>query len=123
MAEKKSLIYLAVFINPDFINLVELLLTSLKLYGGIDLTKTDLMVITDEGLKPKVDEVALKLGLPIQYYYLSINTKWQSSAARLEIFQNKYIDNYDTILYIDTDVLVNKNINTLLNLPILDDKL
>ena len=123
MTEKKSLIYLAVFINPDFINLVELLLTSLKLYGNLDLTKTDIMVLTDESLKPKVDEVSKKLGLPILYYYLNITTKWQSSAARLDIFQNEQIDNYDTILYVDTDILVNKDINTLLNLPIRDDKL
>ena len=123
MTEKKSLIYLAVFINPDFINLVDLLLTSLKLYGKFDASRTDIMVLTDETFKPKIDGIALKLGLPIQYYYLTINTKWQSSAARLDIFQNEHIDNYDTILYVDTDILVNKDINTLLNLPIRDDKL
>jgi hypothetical protein len=124
MTEKnKNLIYLALFINPDFINLLELLLTSMKLYGKLDTSTTDVMIMTDLKLQPKIDEVSKKIGIPLQYYYLDVPTKWQSSAARLEIFKYEHIDKYNTILYIDTDILLHKDINTLLNLQISDEKL
>jgi len=119
----KNLIYASVFFDPKFINLFELLLQSIKLYGTLDPSTTDILLLTDMVLQPRIEEVAQKIGIRLKYHLLTVTEKWESSAARLHIFEYPSIDTYDTILYIDTDVLVNKDINVLLNLHIHDDKL
>jgi lipopolysaccharide biosynthesis glycosyltransferase len=48
---------------------------------------------------------------------------FESSRCRLNIFYYKDINKYSKILYLDTDILINGNINSIFNLHIEDDKL
>jgi Glycosyl transferase family 8 len=120
---KRNLIYMCLFINPNYVNLLELLLNSIVLYAKVDFTTTDILVFTDAGLQPLIEAVANRLGVQLQYSFLQINTKWQASCARLDLFQYEHIDDYDKILYIDTDILLNRDVNTLFAMDIRDDKL
>lgn len=113
---------MCLFINPNYVNLLDLLLTSLALYANLNVDTTDILVFTDETLHPQIEAVAQRLGLPVLYSFLTIDTKWEASCARLKLFGYEHIDNYDKILYIDTDILLNKDINTLFALDILDTK-
>ena len=119
----KNLIYTCVFVNRKYVNLLELLLTSIKLYGKVDFEKTDILVFTDKDLHPSIEAIAKKLEIPLKYFFLTISTKWQASCARLELFSYEFVNQYDTILYLDTDILIHKNMNTLLNLELKNDKL
>lgn len=114
---------MCLFVNPNYVNLLELLLTSIKLYGKLQAETTDILVFTDETLYPSIDKVGKQLGLTLKYHFLTITTKWQASCARLELFDYESINEYDTILYIDTDILIQKDMNTLFSLPLQQDKL
>jgi len=120
---KRNLIYMCLFVNADYVNLLELLLRSMKLYGHINLETTDILVLTDEGLWPRIEKIGCDLGFPLKVFFLTINTKWEASCARIEIFKYEDIDMYDKILYLDTDILINRDINTIFALDIRADKL
>jgi lipopolysaccharide biosynthesis glycosyltransferase len=47
----------------------------------------------------------------------------ESSCCKLTIFQYKNIDTYQNILYVDTDVLVNSDVNVLFSIDISPEKL
>jgi hypothetical protein len=61
--------------------------------------------------------------LPILYYLLDLHTLFEAGCSRLNIFNYTDIHKYHTILYLDTDILVNSDINTLLNLEISSEKI
>jgi len=119
----KNLIYMCVFVNPNYVNLLRLLLTSIKLYAKVDFTTTDILIFTDETLKPSIEQIAVELDLPLKYTILKINTKWEAACSRLQIFQSEHIHNYDKILYLDTDILLHKDVNTIFNFDLREDKL
>jgi len=47
----------------------------------------------------------------------------EASSSRLSIFDYENIDRYDKILYLDTDILINSDMNRLLDIDICDNKL
>ena len=47
----------------------------------------------------------------------------KASCCKINIFQYENIDIYDKILYLDTDVLINSDVNILFNLEIASNKL
>jgi hypothetical protein len=120
---KRNLIYLALFVNPNYVNLLELLLRSMKLYGSVDLDTTDILILTDESLHPQIEQLGRDMGFPLKFFFLTISTKWEASCARIEIFKYEDISEYDKILYIDTDIIINRPIGTIFDLDIRSDKL
>jgi lipopolysaccharide biosynthesis glycosyltransferase len=54
---------------------------------------------------------------------LNIHDILSAACARLHIFNFPDIGKYDKLLYLDTDILINSNINKILDLPVDDDKL
>jgi hypothetical protein len=47
----------------------------------------------------------------------------EASCCKLKIFQYEDVDKYEKILYLDTDVLINSDINVLFDTPVSPDKL
>jgi hypothetical protein len=112
----KNLIYLCVFYNRDYIQLLELLIQSLYINSNIDNNNTDILIITSNDFYIEINEIIKKFELNVNYFLLEINNVFDAGCARLNIFDYEKINNYNKILYLDTDILINSNINNLFSL-------
>jgi lipopolysaccharide biosynthesis glycosyltransferase len=117
-----NLIYMCVFHQHSYINLLKLLITSISVNANINKEITDILVITSPSFQPLIQKELESFDLPLDYYLLDLNTLFESGCARLNIFTYDKINKYDNILYLDTDILVNSDVNVLFNLDISLDK-
>jgi len=118
-----NLIYMCVFHNQNYINLLKLLIRSISVKSNINKETTNILIITSPSFHPLIQKELLEFNLPIYYFILNLNTLMESSCCKINIFQYENIDIYDKILYLDTDVLINSDINILFNLEIAFNKL
>ena len=118
-----NLIYMCVFYNKDYINLLNLLIKSISVKSNINKETTNILIITSPSFQPLIQDKLSHFNLPLYYYILNLNTLMDASCCKINIFQYENIDMYDKILYLDTDVLINSDINILFNLEIAQDKL
>jgi lipopolysaccharide biosynthesis glycosyltransferase len=118
-----NLIYMCVFYQQRYIDLLELLISSISVKGNIDKETTDILIITSAQFQPLIHAILEDFNLPIQYYILDIYTPLHAACARLHIFSYDKINKYDTILYLDTDILINSDINKLFSLTLSSEKL
>jgi lipopolysaccharide biosynthesis glycosyltransferase len=79
--------------------------------------------MTSESFKDKINEELKEYNLPIYFYIQDLNTLFEAGCARLHIFYYKNIRMYNKILYLDADILINNDINTIFDLNIDNDKL
>ena len=117
---EKSLVYMCVFYNKDYIQLLRLLLCSIRFYSHP--LGADLLVITSRDLEPAIQELATSIGIPLHTMVLPCETLFEAACARLSIFEYPAIQQYAKVLYLDTDILIKKPLDALLRLP-LQDKL
>jgi lipopolysaccharide biosynthesis glycosyltransferase len=108
----KNLIYACVFYQSDYLILLEILLESIYKKGNIQ-PDTDILIITLPGFKDIIEPKIEYMKLPIKYYLLDIYDFYDSCCSRLRLFEYEHIDLYDNILYLDTDVLINNDMNLL----------
>ena len=118
-----NLIYICVFYKESYIRLLELLINSIYLKSNIDPSTTDILLLTSPNFQPIIKKILDKFKLPIHYYILQLNTLFEAGCARLNIFKYENIDKYNKILYLDTDILINNDINNILNIKISDNKI
>jgi lipopolysaccharide biosynthesis glycosyltransferase len=116
-----NLIYLCVFHNIDYLNLLELLVRSLAIKGNIDKSTTEVLIFTTPTFVDSIESKLSIFHIPILYHLLELDTLMEAGSARLFIFDYPEIEKYNKILYIDTDVLINSDINILFNLNIESD--
>lgn len=119
-----NLINICVFHNIQYIELFKYLFQSLYFNGKLD-DSIDVLVMTDESYKPHIEALLQYYNLPFNVYFMirPYTTMLESAAARLHIFEYEHIDRYEKILYLDTDILINNDLNVVLNLPIDDNKI
>ena len=118
-----NLIYLCVFHQESYIKLLRLLIESLNVKSNINIDTTHILIVTSPKFQKIIEKDISEYTLPIYYYTLELNTLFEAGCARLHIFEYNKITNYDKILYLDTDILINSDINVLFNIPISNDKL
>ena len=118
-----NLIYMCVFFQESYINLLQLLLKSIVIRANINKETTDILILTSTELRPLIQEKLDNLDLSLNYYILNLTTLFESACARLEIFDYNNINKYDNILYLDVDILINSDINILFNLDISSEKI
>jgi len=118
-----NLIYMCVFCQHSYINLLKLLITSISVKGNINKETTDILIITSPSFQPLIQQELAMCDLPLHYYTLDIDTIMGASCSKLKIFSYDRINNYNKILYLDTDVLINSDINILFNTEISSTKL
>jgi hypothetical protein len=123
--QNKNCIFLTLFMNKEYIKLLELFLHSLYLYGNVNKSTTDILIYTSSEFKDIIKNI-------FWYKYFNIkivindlkNTKVDACKARFDIFKilniNEY--NYNNILYLDTDIIINGDINKIFDIC-QDDKL
>ena len=118
-----NLIYMCVFYQQNYIKLLNLLILSISEKANINKETTHILIITSPLFQPLIQKSVEIYDLPLHYYILNINTLMESSWCKLNIFQYDVIDKYKKILYLDTDVLINSDINILFDTEISSDKL
>ena len=114
----KSLILVCVFFKEEYVQLLQLLLTSLLYFSNTG--DADLLIFTSEEFKPKIEVLARELGIPLHIHCLECKTVLDAGSSRLHIFEYPHINLYDKILYLDTDIIIQGDITTLLNKKIDD---
>jgi len=121
--KNKNLIYACVFHQEQYIDLLELLIKSISLKANLNKDTTDILIITSPDFLPLIQKKLSEYSLPLVYMTLDLHTKMEASCCKLNIFDYKDLDKYVKILYLDTDVLINSDINVLFNLEILPGKI
>ena len=112
----KKVIFVAVFTNINYVYMLSLLAKSIFLYGNID-DDTDILIYTSSKFKRIIENSSYYSPRRIRFFINnSIDTIDKACKSRLDLFDYKYIDKYDKILYLDTDILVQKNINFIFDL-------
>jgi len=116
----KNLVYCCVFYNKDYFKLLNLLLTSLKFFSSTH--NFDLLVLTNENMIECVQELAGRLKMNLLIKTFNFTTIFQAACSRLFIFYYENINSYDKILYLDTDIIIKKDLKKIFDINI-DDKL
>lgn len=116
----KNLVYCCVFYNKDYFKLLELLLKSMIVFSRYD--TFDFLIMTQEEFLPLVLELEIELRIKLKTFCIPCSNIFQAACARLSIFDYPLIEEYSKILYLDTDILIKKDITPVLDLEI-DDKL
>lgn len=119
-----NLIYMCVFHQESYIQLLKLLIHSISVKANIHPETTHILLYTSAAFQPLIEkELADYTSLPIRYILMEIDTLMKASCCKLNIFQYDQIHIYDKILYLDTDVLVNGDVNGLFRVDISPEKL
>ena len=118
-----NLIYACVFHNESYIKLLKILMLSIFIKGALNKDTTKILIVTSPSFKEKIEKALEIYDLPLAYFLLDLTTMFESGCARLNIFQYEDIYKYSKILYLDTDILINGDLNILLNKEISDDKI
>lgn len=103
-------IFVCVFNNPNYVDMVFLLLESIFIYGKLD-DNTNVLIYTTTRFMQRIKESHLynnKIEFEINDSYNSIDSACKS---RLDFFELQSISKYSKILYLDTDILVTQSIN------------
>jgi hypothetical protein len=117
----KSLIYLGVFFDHYYVNLLSLCLKSLVRFGNIP-PDTDILVFTSYDLAPYVDTAVHKVPFNVRVESLKeITTLRDAFGQRLSMPDYVDIFQYERILYLDTDILIGSSIEMLFSTPLKDD--
>jgi hypothetical protein len=118
----KTLLYFCVFSNSDYIKLLKLLLISLVIFTE-DLSQIDLLVFTSANLEEEIQKFAKSLNLTIDTYIFDFTGKDQALCARLYIFEYPLTQLYKQVLYLDTDIIIQGDLNKILQVSSLEEKL
>jgi lipopolysaccharide biosynthesis glycosyltransferase len=125
----KNLIYTGVFIKEEYIELLYLWMKSLCLYGNLDRNTTEVLIYTSEKFVLPICDRLKDLEhyqIPILFHTFGeghMTCIMQACSCRFQIFNNGFIQNYEKLLYLDTDILFNGDVNRLFNIPLDDNKI
>lgn len=117
----KYLVYFCVFHNTVYLDLLEFLLLSLRVFSGHH-PNIEYMVFVSESIVENVHRLINKLQFPIHIKVFDFKTQHEAGCARLHIFEYEFINNYSKILYLDTDIIVQGDIMTVFD-SLKEDKL
>jgi mannosyltransferase OCH1-like enzyme len=118
-----NLIFICVFHQTEYINLLKLLVASISQNANIDKETTEILIITSPMFKQLIQTELDGFEFRIDYYVLDLYSLFEAGCARLNIFKYDKIEKYDKILYLDTDILINSDINVLFNCELSADKI
>lgn len=126
------LVYMCVFYNRFYLQMMKLLLTTIRI--NTDYTKYSFLVMTTEDFRDDVVAVGNSVGVRLQIHiidpptvFLESESKrnlfgipnfepyaFHSSASKCRIFEVPGVEIYSHILYLDTDILIRKDFKDML---------
>jgi predicted O-methyltransferase YrrM len=107
-------IFICVFNQEKYVEMVYLLLESIFIYGNLD-NNTHILIYTCTNFMNMIRKSHLfskKIFFEINDTYTDVD---KACKARLDLFNLVSINNYNKILYLDTDILVKGDVNTVFN--------
>jgi lipopolysaccharide biosynthesis glycosyltransferase len=110
----KTIIYSCVFFNEKYINLVNLLLQSYKIFGNSP-DDVDYLIICNTHFQKKIEAIFYNLNISGKIWCIDLKTKFAAGYSRLNIFAYPEINLYKKILYLDCDILITNSINNILD--------
>jgi len=113
-----NLIYACLFLNKDQLDLLKLFLFSIKLYSNIE----EIVILTSSNFVEDLDKISIEFNISIKIMLTSCNSIEDSMVNRYKIFNYPEINKYSKILYLDLDIIIQKNLDILFNLE-LEDKI
>lgn len=111
-----NLVYICIFNNLQYIKLLELLLISGIIFGDVNDKEINFLIITTDNFVTEINKVFNKFNLNVNIQTITITNIYMALSARFNIFEYEKINNYNKILYIDTDILITGNLKTIFNL-------
>ena len=117
----KTIVYSCVFFNEKYIDLINLLLKSYKIFGNSP-DNVDYLIICNTNFQKKIQTILDNLNISGKIWCIDLKTKFEAGYSRLKIFDYPYINLYNKILYLDCDILVTNSINKILDFE-LEDKI
>jgi lipopolysaccharide biosynthesis glycosyltransferase len=113
---------MCVFYNRKYIELLNLLLKSLKTFGNVA-DSVDILILTHKTFEGEVKSITSTLQITSQIVVMDLNSIPESKWARFKIFDiNIDLCRYSKILYLDIDIIIQKDIHKVFNMK-LDNKL
>jgi hypothetical protein len=114
----KNLVYLGVFFNKEYIELLRIFLVTAKLYSSLDCI--DFLIFTSEDFAADIQALSTLVGIPLLMKFFSFNSVHEASCSRPFIFDYENAMAYDKIMYLDTDIIVQGDLMNIFNEPIED---
>lgn len=112
-----NLVFYTVFFDKNYIKVVDLSLKSLTLQGHY---KDDILFITSEEFKPLLQQLSvLRFFNNVKFLIIeprTIDQTFYGSYNKLQIYRFTEIDQYSNILFLDSDMLICNDVNTLFGL-------
>jgi lipopolysaccharide biosynthesis glycosyltransferase len=109
-------IFICIFNDENYINMLYLCLESIFIFGNLD-KNTEILIYTSTKIMNIIKQSHLfndeKIKFEINDTY---NTVEKACKARLDLFNLSHINNYEKILYLDTDIIIKNNINTVFDI-------
>jgi lipopolysaccharide biosynthesis glycosyltransferase len=115
---KNNLVYLGVFGNKDYLELLKVLLLTVKLFSSNH--TMDFLILTSEDFLPDIEKLSKLLEIPLKTFIIDYSTLAGAAFARLNIFDFPEISNYEKILYLDTDITIQGDLQKVFELEIED---
>lgn len=108
-------IFICVFNNPEYIKILYLLLESIYIYGNLN-DETEILIYTST----KFMEIIKKSHLFSNKIFFEINDTYdtvdKACKSRIDLFQLQISKKYDKFLYLDTDVIVKRDISRIFDI-------
>ena len=109
---------MCVFYNSKYIRLLELLFLSLRVFSSRD--SFDLLILTSDDFQKEIRDLADRLEIPCKIHCIPCTSIFEAACSRLHVFDWPEIGMYKKILYLDTDIIVRRDISSLFSFELED---
>lgn len=104
---------MCVFHQVNYTDLLTLLIQSIYIKGNVNKETTHILIITSPEFQPIIQKKLSEFPFELKYYILNLHTMMEASCCKVNIYDYEHVDQYEKILYLDTDVLINSDVNVL----------
>ena len=113
-----NLIYLCVFLNKEQLEFLKLLLFSMLIYSKVE--SFDIIIITSNEFIEDINKISSDFNIELKILIVECNNLSNAKLNRFKIFNYPDIKKYEKILYLDTDILIQGNLEIIFNIDIED---
>lgn len=114
-----NLVYACVFFQEKYISMFELMYNSYVEHNRNN-KNTHFLVITEEKFRDKLNKIMENKGIVYDIFVIKSKTFFDAAVSRVKVFKYPKINNYEKILYLDTDIIINISLFELFSIPIKD---